>query len=163
MPVMPFASLILILVLDNLFKFKYKDIAIIVILAIFVLNGIIFSKPKLLFEEYKESLDIAEANKDKSFVFVYDNFFNHIQSIPEMMIYEKTMIINVNRDETKYFINDETLNSEDSYILCIKTYMNNEEIIQQIKDNTDFKNVTQLYSGGNSHEIISNNLYLVSK
>ena len=34
---------------------------------------------------------------------------------------------------------------------------------QKIKDNTDFKNFKQLYKGGNSHEIISNNLYIVSK
>lgn len=163
MPVIPFVAITLFLILDNIFKFKYKNIAIIFIAILLVLNGMIFSKPKLLFEEYKESIEIAEANKDKSFIFVYDNFFNHIQSIPEMMIYEKTMIINVNRDEEKYFIENEQLNSENSYILCIKTYMNNEEIIQKIKDNTDFKNFELLYHGGNSHEVISNNLYLVSK
>ena len=38
-------------------------------------------------ENYKNILDIAEENKDKSFVYVYDNFFNHMQSVSEMMIY----------------------------------------------------------------------------
>ena len=80
-----------------------------------------------------------------------------------MMIYEKSMIINVNRDELKYVTDNQELNSEESFILCIKTYMNNEEIIQKIKDNTDFENFELLYSGGNSHEVISNNLYIVSK
>ena len=163
MPLIPFVAITFILILDNIFKFKYKNIAIIVIVTLLVLNGMVFSKPKLLFEEYKQCLEIAEENKDKSFVFVYDNFFNHIQDIPEMMIYKKTMIINTGREEEKYFIENEQLNSEDSYILCIKTYMDNEEIIQKIKDNTDFKNFKQLYQGGNSHEIISNNLYIVSK
>ena len=163
MPMSAFISITLFLIIDNLLKFKYKNTVMIIIAIILVLNGLVFSKPKLLFEEYKECLDIAQENKDKSFVFVFDNFFNHIQSVPEMMTYEKTMIINVNRDELKYVIEDEKLNSEDSYILCIKTYMNNEEIIQKIKENTDFKNVTQVYHGGNSHEIISNNLYIVSK
>ena len=163
MPMIPFVSIALFLILDNIFKFKYKNVIIIAIAILLVLNGMIFSRPKFLFEEYKESLEIAEENKDKSFVFVYDNSFNHIQDIPEMMIYEKTMIINTSRQEEKYFIENEELNSEDSYILCIKTYMNNEEIIQNIKDNTDFKNIKQLYHGGNSHEVISNNLYIVSK
>ena len=102
-------------------------------------------------------------NKDKSFVYVYDNFFNHMQSIPEMMIYEKTFIVNVNNNDMKYFINNNELNNENSYILCIKTYMDNESILNEITNNTDFKNVTKLFEGGNSSEAISNNLYLVSK
>lgn len=163
MPIIPFISISLFLILDNIFKIKYKDIVLILISIILVSNGMIFSKPKFLFEEYEECLEIAENNKDKSFVFVNDNSFNYIQSIPEMMIYEKTMIIDVSKGEEKYFIEDDKLNSEDSYILCIKTYMDNEKIIQGIKDNTDFKNVKLLYEGGNSHEVISNNIYLCFK
>ena len=128
-----------------------------------IINGIVFSNPKFLFSEYKESLDIAEQNKDKCFVFVYDNFFNHIQDIPEMMIYKKSIIINTSREEEKYFIEDKELNNEDSFILCIKTYMDNDKIINELKEKTEFKNFTRLYSGGNSHEVISNNLYMVSK
>lgn len=163
MPIIPFISIASFLILDNIFTIKYKDVVLILISIILVINGMIFSKPKFLFEEYEECLEIAENNKDKSFVFVNDNSFNYIQSIPEMMIYEKTMIIDVNKGEEKYFIEDDKLNSEDSYILCIKTYMDNEKIIQDIKDNTDFKNIKLLYEGSNSHEVISNNIYLCFK
>lgn len=163
MPIIPFVSIALFLILDNIFKMKYKNIVLILISIILVINGMIFSKPKFLFEEYEECLEIAENNKDKSFVFVNDNSFNYIQSIPEMMIYEKTVIIDVNKGEEKYFIEDDKLNTEDSYILCIKTYIDNEKIIQDIKDNTDFKNIKLLYEGSNSHEVISNNLYLCYK
>lgn len=163
MPIIPFISIALFLILDNIFKIKYKNIVLILISIILVINGMIFSKPKFLFEEYEECLEIAEKNKDKSFVFVNDNSFNYIQSIPEMMIYEKTMIIDVNKGEEKYFIEDDKLNSEDSYILCVKTYIDNEKIIQDIKDNTDFKNIKLLYEGSNSHEVISNNIYLCYK
>lgn len=163
MPVIPFVVITFILILDNILNFKYKDIAIIAISIILIANGLLFSKPKFLFEEYKVCLEIAEENKDKSFVYVYDNFFNHMQSIPEMMIYQKTMIINIRRDETKYFINSDKLNNEDSYILCIKTYMDNEEIVDEIRNNTEFKNIKQIYEGGDSSETISNNLYIVSK
>ena len=123
----------------------------------------IFSKPKFLYEEYAKCLEIAEENKDKSFVYIYDNFFNHMQSLPEMMIYEKTLIVNVNNNDMQYLLNNEELKNENSYVLCIKTYMNNDEILNQITSNTDFKNVTKLFEGDNSSEKISNNLYLVSK
>ena len=55
------------------------------------------------------------------------------------------------------------LNTENSYILCIKSYMDNDSILKEITDNTDFKNITKLFEGDNSSEKISNNLYLVSK
>lgn len=164
MPVIPFISIIVFLIFDTLFKFKYKNAVIILIAIILSLNGFIFSKPKFLFEEYRNYLEIAEQNKDKSFVYVYDNSFNHMQSIPEMMIYEKTLIINTNKDEFQYVINNDELNSENSYILCIKSYMDNDSILNEIKNNTDFKNISELYkSNVFSSEIISNNLYLISK
>lgn len=163
MPTIPFVALTLFFILDKVLEFKYKNIAIVAIAIALVATGFIYSKPKFLYEEYEQCLEIAKENKSKSFIYVYDNMFNHIQSIPEMMIYEKTMIINVNRNELQYCINNDELNQENSYILSIKTYMDNEAIIKEILNNTDFNNVTKLYEGGNSSEIISNNLYLVSK
>ena len=73
------------------------------------------------------------------------------------------LIINYNRDELKYVLEDATLNSEDSYILLIKSYMDNEKIIEEIKTQSEFKNIKQLYNSGVSSEMISNNIYLVSK
>ena len=163
MPVIPFVSLSLFFILDKLLHFKYKNIAIIAIAIILVVNGMIFSKPKFLYEEYEKCLEIAEENRDKSFIYIYDNFFNHMQSLPEMMIYEKSLIINVNNDELKYVINNNDLNNEDSYILCIKTYLDNDSILNTLTNNTDFKYVTKLFEGEDSSEKIGNNLYLMSK
>lgn len=164
MPVIPFVCITLFLIFDSILEFKYKNAVIILIAIILSINGLIFSKPKFLYEEYNDCLKIAEQNQDKSFVYVYDNFFNHMQSVPEMMIYEKTLIINTTRDELQYVINNDDLNTEDSYILCIKSYMDNDSILNEITDNTDFKNVTELYQvDDSSSEMISNNLYLISK
>lgn len=163
MPVIPFITLSLFFILDSLLQFKYKNIVITIIAIALVINGMIFSKPKFLYEEYAKCLEIAEENKDKSFVYIYDNFFNHMQSIPEMMIYEKTLIVNVNNNDMQYLLNNAELNTENSYILCIKSYMDNDSILKEITSNTDFKNVTKLFEGDNSSEKISNNLYLVSK
>ncbi len=163
MPVIPFVVLTLFFILDNLVKFKYKGIVFAVISIVLVVNGMICSKPKFLYENYQNCLDIAQENKDKSFVYVYDNFFNHMQSIPEMMIYEKTLIFNYNNDELRCIVDDESLNKEGSFILSIKAYMDNETILNKIKDNSDFKNIELLYEGGNEEGVVNNNYYLVSK
>ena len=164
MPVIPFVVLTIMIILDDIFEFKYNNICILFISILFIIFGFIYSTPKFLFVEYQSSLDIAEKNSNKPFVFVYDNIFNHMQSIPEMMIYKKSIIINYDKGELQYIMNSDELDKEDSYILCIKTYMDNNKIIEEIKQNTDFKNVEQIYFGPEaSSEIISNNLYIVSK
>lgn len=164
MPVLPFVVIAVFYILNILMeKFKYKNTTLVVIAIILALNGIIFSSPKFLYEEYEEILEIAKENSDKSFVYVYDNMFNHMQSVPEMMIYNKTIIINANRDELKYVIQNKELETEDSFILSIKAYMDNETILEQIKENTEFKKITQIYVSKKTPEAISNNLYYVSK
>lgn len=163
MPIIPFVAITLFLILDNFIHVKYKNAIITIIAIALVINGIIFSKPKFLFEEYKECLEVAEQNKEKSFVYVYDNFFNHVQSTPEMMIYKKSLIINVNNNELQYLLNDNNLNNEEAFILCIKTYMDNNWILEELKTNTNFKNATKLYENDGHTEEICNTLYLVSK
>ena len=41
--------------------------------------------------------------------------------------------------------------------------MDNDKILNEIKDNSDFKNITLLYEGGNEDGVVNNNYYLVSK
>ena len=164
MPMLPFVCINLLLILDGILNVKCKKYIIVATSIVLVLIGFVFSKPKFLYEDYEDYLEIAEQNKDKSFVYVYDNIFNHMQSIPEMMIYQKTLVINVNNGDMKYLVSDSNLNNEDSYILCIKSYMNNDDILNEIKSATDFKNITELHKvDDSSSEMISNNMYLVSK
>ncbi len=166
MVVIPFIVLTVFLILDCLIKTKYKNQIIIEISVILVAIGMTFSTPKFLYRNYKEILNIAKENSEKPFVYVYDNFFNHMQSIPEMMIYEKTLIIDTGKNEMDYLVKDEELQKEDSFILSIKSYMNNEEIINKIKNETDFKNIKKLYSSKedtSNESKVQNELYLVTK
>lgn len=163
MAVIPFIVLTVFFILDEFINIKYKEILFIAISIILILPGFIFSKPKFLYENYENALNIAYENSEKSFVYVYDNIFNHMQSVPEMMIYEKTLIINYNKDELKCAYNDDSLNSEGSFILSIKSYMDNEKVLEELKNNSDFKNITLLYEIENSSEVVNNNYYLVSK
>lgn len=163
MAVIPFIVLTVFFILDEFINIKYKEILFIAISIILTLPGFIFSKPKFLYENYENALNIANENSEKSFVYVYDNIFNHMQSVPEMMIYEKTLIINYSKDELKCAYNDDGLNSEGSFILSIKSYMDNEKVLEELKNNSDFKNITLLYEIENSSEVVNNNYYLVSK
>lgn len=165
MPILPFIAMSLFIILDKAVKIKCKTIVLTVMSILFILPGMIYSEPKFLYTEYKEYLNIAEKNSEKSFVYIYDNFFNHMKNIPEMMIYEKTLIINTNKDELKYLFEDESLKDENSFILSIKSYMDCENILNQIKENTEFKKVETLYLSefnDNSNKV-ENNLYLLSE
>lgn len=165
MPMIPFIIITLYVILDSLIDVKYKNIIFVAISTTIVTYGLIVSEPKFIYREYSECIEIAKKNSEKSFVYIDDNYFNHMQSIPEMMIYEKTLMIDINKEEIKYLINNDELNSEDSYVLCIKDYLNNEEILEQIKNETEFKNITTLFIGDSSdpEKLIGNNVYLVSK
>ena len=166
MPMIPFIVFSFMIIIDTLLqKVKYKNIIIIGIAILLSVNGLIFSKPKFLYEEYEKCISIAKENSEKSFVYIYDNFFNHMKSIPEMMIYNKTLIINTRKNELEYLINDEELKNEEQYILCIRSYMNNEEILEKITSKTPFKKIKTLYTSkyGASDEYVEDNLYLVSK
>ncbi len=163
MAVIPFVTLTFFFILDEFIHTKYKNIIFAILAVALITNGIIFSKPKFLYENYKKCIELAEEHKDKSFVYVYDNFFNHMQSVEEMMIYEKTLIINYNKGELNLISNDEYLKNEVSFILSIKAYMDNETILDEIKNNSDFKNITKLYEFGNTSDVVNNNYYLVSK
>ncbi len=166
MPVIPFIVLTFFFILNEFITFKCNYALFTVISIVLVSIGLAFSEPRFLYKNYKDILNIAEENKDKSFVYVYDNFFNHMQSVPEMMVYNRTLIINVNNnDELHCVIDDESLNGEDSYVLSIKAYMDNDAILDRIKDESNFKNVSVLYKApdGLDANLAKDNLYLISK
>lgn len=64
--------------------------------------------------------------------------------MPEFTIYKEHLII----DDTKYdyslLLNDEVIKSTDKVIVCVKNWLNKDEVIQKIIENTDFKDRTVL-------------------
>ncbi|CZT57138.1 hypothetical protein BN3661_01821 [Eubacteriaceae bacterium CHKCI005] len=165
MPVLPFIVMTLFYGADELLHLKYQSVIMTAVSILLVINGMVWSKPKFLYEDYRACLEIAQQNKEKSFVFINDNYFTHMRSIPEMMIYQKTLILNAAWNELDHLIYNQELNQEDSYILCIKAYMDNDKILQEIKHRTSFHTIKTLFTSnsGASDELVENNLYLVSK
>lgn len=169
MPMIPFVVMLFFFILNKFINVKFKDYIFICVATVCVVIGMAFSKPKFLYTNYQDSINIANENSEKSFVYIYDNMFNHMQSIPEMLIYQKTLIINYDKNELEYVISDESLKEEGKFILCIKSYMDNEKIIEELKNSSNFKNIKLLYkcesdfeSIDKNSEIIENNYYLVS-
>ena len=165
MPVLPFVVLALFYGADCLLALKRKTLFLAAAAVLLVANGLIFAKPKFLYEDYRQCLEIAAANSEKSFVYINDNFFTHMKSLPEMMLYQKTRILNLNRGELELLLQDEALNREDSYILSIKSYLDNDSILQAIQENTPFHSAQPLFTSGHgaNDTLVESNLYLVSK
>ncbi len=74
MPVIPFLVIALFYASDDVLKFKYKNIIMTAVSILLAVNGMVCSKPKFLYEDYGACLEIARENREKSFVFLNDNF-----------------------------------------------------------------------------------------
>ena len=59
------------------------------VVLVITINGLITNEPKYLYRGYSNYLKIAEEYKDLDFVYIVDNGFTHINSIPEFMTYNK--------------------------------------------------------------------------
>ena len=99
LPIMPFVCMLFMMCIDNVNIKKLKNKYVYVLIAlIFVGIGFIFSKPRFLYKEYQKKMDIADIYKDLAYVYITDNLFCHIHSVPEMMTYKKSIFINVNEE-----------------------------------------------------------------
>lgn len=139
MAVLPILAIVLFILIDACFKNKKISTSILIVLATAVsIYGLTVSEPDCLFKGYNRYLKIAEENKHTKFVYIGSTLFNHIQSMPEFAIYDESLIID--SKEIKYILEDKELKKADEFILSIKKYKGDKEILKEIVDNTEFKN-----------------------
>ena len=81
-------------------------------------------------------------------------------SMPEFLIYNKSLIINMNYDKLDFLRTDEELQSQDQFILTIKKWMNVEDTLNKILEYTGFSNYEILLQQEDDTGSI---IYLVSK
>jgi len=137
--ILPIISIFIIFITDNLINSKKISLIILTTFTIIIsIYGLIVNTPKYLYKGYSEYIDIAEKYKDLNFVYVCDNGFTHINSLPEFMIYNKSMIINLSHDKLDFLLSEEELQRQDEYILSIKKWMNTEEVLNKILEKTNF-------------------------
>lgn len=137
--ILPIISVFIIFIIDNLINNKKISLTILTIFTIIIsIYGLTVNNPKYLYKGYSEYMDIAEKYKDLNFLYVCDNGFTHINSLPEFMIYNKSMIINLSHDKLDFLITDEEFQKQNEYILSIKKWMNTDEVLNKILEKTGF-------------------------
>ncbi len=101
------------------------------------INGLINSTPVYLYKDYDKVMELAQENADKYFVYVFDNYFTHLNSMPEFATYKESLILNKNIHDFK-LLDNEKLNNENEFILCIKNWLNKEEILNLVLKNSGY-------------------------
>ena len=134
----PLFALLLVYLFNIFYDNKYfTTISILIILGI-SLVGIKTSNPVYLYTDYAKSIELAKDNKTTPFIYVYDNYFTHLSSMPEFNIYEKHLILNNNIYDYSLLKNDEFLKNKDSIIVCVKNWVDKDSVIKKILANTDY-------------------------
>lgn len=149
MGILPIVAVIFWISIDDIFKSYKKQILsiIFILIIIFSIVKLSYREPLYLYSEYEKNIEIAKENYNKKFIYIGDNAYNHIQNMPEFMIYEKSLILNVNNNELKYLENNNELIGEDSFIVSMKQYMNVQEIVEEVKSLTGYDNYNTLLNG----------------
>lgn len=140
----PSIAIIIILILDDLIN-NNKSIYILIIATLFLsCYGWKTETPTYLYEGYEDVMELAQHYKEKDLIYIYDNYFTHLNSMPEFMTYQKHLIINYQIYDFNLLKQDEELKKEQEVILCIKNWLNTEEILNKVLENTDFNNAEKL-------------------
>lgn len=127
-----------------LFSFATKKQGIFFTISLLLsVNGLYHNEPVYLYKDYQKAMDIATIYKDDYFVYVYDNSFTHLSSLPEFATYKASLIINENNYDFSLLENDELINSNE-FILCIKNWLNVEDILNKVLEGSHYTKYEKL-------------------
>jgi len=138
----PIIAISIFYLLSFVFNKKLFIIALVISLLLSI-NGLINNTPVYLYNDYGKVMDLANDNKDKYFVYVFDNYFTHLSSLPEFATYKESIILNHNIHDFNILDNEE-LNNSDEFILCIKNWLNQEEILNRVLEGSKYKNYEKI-------------------
>ena len=146
LPLIVIGALLLIsYFINQISKKKIKNALIITAIIMVIglqLYGLITKEPDYLYKGYKEYISLAEEYKDYQFVYIGINNYNHIKNMPEFAIYKESLILN----ETQLDLLKEK-NIEDKFIVCIKLYLNVDEVLEEVLENTNSQRYELLLEG----------------
>lgn len=165
-PVLPLMAICFIVLIEKLLSAinttqRVQKIFIYALVFVVTITGFLTSSPSYLYRGYNNYLKVAEDNKELNYVYVYDNYFTHLNSVPEMMIYNKTLIINLYDEKQKNTLaTDEEIKNSDEFVLSIKKWMNTEEALEEVLELTGYTKAQVLLDQEDDTQSI---LYLISK
>lgn len=165
MPMLPLMVLRVFLVAGLVWDFPYKTRVLTGVAAGLVVFGLATAVPSGLYTDYAAYLDVARTYHDTPFVTVNNDYFNHMKFLPEMMLYDHSLILNTSRGELDVLAQDPLLEGTDQFILSLRSYMDNEPILNRILDLTGYTRVEPLCisASGDPSRLVESNLYLVSR
>ncbi len=140
MNILPIASIFVVMMVGSMFDNKsYETLLVSVMLVGLVAYGFITQEPIGLYKGYNKYITVAEENKDLDVIHVGYSFFNHIQFMPEFMIYKNTLIMSA---DDLYWLDDDTqLDDKNEFILSIETTCcNADEVLNTVLEKTGFEN-----------------------
>lgn len=160
MNVLPIASIFVVMMVGSMFDNRNYEILLVAVMVVGLSGyGFLTQKPIGLYEGYSEYLEVAEENKDLDLVYVGYSFFNHIQFLPEYMIYDKCLLMS--QSDLYWLENDEELKDKDEFILSIEvTSANEKEVLNTVMDYTGFDKYEVLME---PIENINNKVYRIYK
>lgn len=151
MGILPLVSIIFFIIFDKIIKNVNDNVIVVlmILVSIFSLYSLKENTPQYLYKGYSNNIKIAKENSNLKFIYIEDNGFNHIQSMPEFMIYDKSLILNINKDELKELKNNIELENEEEFIVSIKNYLDVNNILKKIKTLTKKEKYELLLDGEN--------------
>ena len=136
----PVVSIAILYILTLLFKNKKTIFIIALSLSLLLsINGLFNNTPVYLYKDYEKVMALAKENSDKYFVYVFDNYFTHLSSLPEFNTYKASLILNKNIHDFN-LLNNKELNESNEFILCIKNWLNKDEILDLVLENSGYDN-----------------------
>jgi len=113
-----------------------------------------------MYEGYNKYIEIAEQYKDLNYVYICDNAFTYINSMPEFMIYNKTLILNTGHDSFDILGEDSELQAQSKFILSIKKWTNVEDTLNKVLTSSGFSKYEVLLD---NNDDTASAIYLISK
>ena len=161
MTVFPILFILLAIMLNSikLEKLKYLIILLLIILNV---SFLFIKKPEYLFTDYSKYIEVANKYRDLDFIYVEDNWYNHIKDIEEFMIYKRSLILDHSLGNVKALSQYSELKSDKAFVVSINFYLNQSEILNMIKEYTDHTRVTKLIDFENN-KYNYNTVYLFEK
>lgn len=146
MNVLPIIAIMIIMAISTIFENeKYNKMVAIAGLIVLTGYGFLTEEPECLNKGYNKYIEIAEQYKENDLVYVGYTFFNHIASIEEFMIYDKTLFLNNTELET--LVNDKELEDKKQFILSVNSNMNPEKVIQEVLEKTGYTRYELIFEG----------------
>lgn len=158
MNILPIIAIMIIMAISSIFEnTKYNMIIASVALIVLIGYGFITEKPLYLYEDYKRYVEIAEKYKEDDFVYIGYSFFNHMQSMPEFMTYNKSLIIF--NDQIDRLKGDEELKDKNEFILSVNISMEPEKTVNEVIEKSGYSGYELLYEGAEEVEQVIYRIY----